>query len=124
MTNETSSSTSERRLAWMLDVLAVLYFAWTYFVLSRQTAGVVQTLRGLGVEAPRPTAFVMAHHAWLYAVGFGGAALLVVSKEFWVRDKRLSAGLTFLIALGALWLSDAARAALFEPLLTMIERLA
>ena len=114
---------TEARLAWITDVLAILYFVWNYSVLARHTRALGGTFQGLGVEVPGPTAFVLAHHAWLYPTVFVGASLLLVGKEMWLGDKRLSAGVTFLIALVVLWVTDFFRAVLTYPLFTMFEKL-
>ena len=111
-------------LAWAADVVTVLYFGWSYLALSRHTAAFGAMFHSLGAEVPRSTAFVLAHHGWLYPALFGGGVALVVAKEIWIRDKRLSAATTFLIALVVLWVSDYFKSALFFPLLDLLEKLA
>lgn len=93
-------------------------------MLSRHTAVLGGMVHSLGAEVPGPTAFVLAHHGWLYPILFGGAAVLVVAKEVWIADKRLSAAATFAIALGVLWVSDYLKTLLFEPLLGLFEKVA
>ena len=115
---------SERLLAWAADLVAILYFGWSYAFLSRHTMALGAMIEGLGAQPPVATAFVMAHHAWLYPALFGGAGILVLAKEFWIEDKRMSAVVTFVIALLVLWASDYCRSALFLPLLDVIEKLA
>lgn len=117
-------SADERRLAWAADVVSVLYFGWNYSVLSRHTAGFGSMIHSLGAEVPGSTAFVLAHHAWLYPILFGGAAVLVVAKEIWMDDKRLSVAVTFAIALVILWISDYFKTVLFYPMLGLFEKLA
>lgn len=115
---------SERLLAWAADLIALIYFAWSYTFLSRHTTAFGAMIAGLGAEPPGPTAFVLAHHAWLYPAMFGGAAILVLAKEVWIRDKRVSAVATFVVALLILWASDYCKSVLFLPLLDVIEKLA
>ena len=118
------SERSELLLAWAADVLSVLYFGWNYLSLSRHTTAFGAIILNLGAEIPPPTAFVLAHHAWLYPALFGGAVVLVVAKEAWVRDKRVSVALTFLIALLVLWISDYLKSVFFLPLLDVMGKLA
>ena len=92
--------------------------------MSRHTAAFGAMFHGLGAEVPRSTAFLLAHHGWLYPALFGGAVVLVVAKEIWIRDKRLSAATTFVIALVVLWVSDYLKSALFFPLIDLLEKLA
>ena len=119
-----SDTRSERLLAWAADLVALIYFAWSYAFLSRHTTAFGAMIEGLGAEPPGPTAFVMAHHGWLYPAMFGGAAILVLAKEVWIHDKRVSAVATFVIALLVLWVSDYCKSVLFLPLLDVIEKLA
>ena len=121
------SSVTERsgvKAAWLANVVALLYFAWNYLFLARHTAAFPGLFEGLGTEIPAPTAFVLAHHRWLYPTVFVGAGIAVVAKEFWIADKRLSVGMTFVIALCVLWSSDYFKTVLFYPLLGLIEKLA
>ena len=115
---------SEGKLAWATDFVALSYFAWSYLSLARHTEALRGAIEGLGAEIPGPTAFVLSHHGWLYPTVFVGAGILVVAKEAWLRDKRLSAGLTFAIALLVLWTSDYFKAVLFYPMLGLISKLA
>jgi hypothetical protein len=115
---------SEVLLAWAADILAVLYFAWSYQGLSRHTLAFGAIIANLGADVPGPTAFVMTHYAWLYPAVFGGAAVLVVAKELKIDDKRLSVVMTFLIALVVLWISDYLKSVFLLPLLEMLRGLA
>jgi hypothetical protein len=121
---EEDPTRSEVLLAWAADVLAVLYFGWSYVGLSRHTTALGAIIQNLGAEVPGPTAFVMAHHGWLYPAVFGGATALLVAKEIRIRDKRLSVSVTFLTALVVLWMSDYFKSVLFLPLLDVIRALA
>jgi hypothetical protein len=47
-----------------------------------------------------------------------------IAKESWIPDKRLSVGITFVIALGVLWTSDYFKTVLFYPLHGLVEKLA
>jgi hypothetical protein len=118
------TDTAGHKAVWLANVVALLYFVWNYLFLARQTAAFRGLFEGLGAEIPAPTAFVLAHHRWLYPVVFLGAGIAVLVKEFWITDKRLSAGITFVIALGILWTSDYFKTVLFYPLLGLIEKLA
>ena len=49
----------------------------------------------MGVELRGPTLFLVASYRWLYPIWFGGAAALVVAKQFFVREKIVSLTITF-----------------------------
>lgn len=92
--------------------------------MSRHTSGFGCVIHGLGTEVPGPTAFALAHNGRLCALPFGGVAVLVVAKEIWLDDKRLSVAVTFAIALVVLWTSGYFKTVMFYPMLGLFEKLA
>jgi hypothetical protein len=63
------------RVAWLANVVALLYFAWNHLFLTRHTAAIEGLMKGLGAEIPGPTALVLSHYRWLYPTVFVGAGI-------------------------------------------------
>jgi hypothetical protein len=114
---------AERRIAWISDAIACLYFAWLCFVLVRHTSAFAGAFEGLGAEIPASTAFLVRHYQWLYPVFLGGAGLFVLSKERWLRDARVSTAVTFTTALLVQAVSDHCREMTISPLLDLMRKL-
>ena len=90
----------EALLLWFATGLACLYFAWSYYSLSKATGIFSSLFASLGVELPVSTRFVLASHIFLYPLLFIGAGAVVIAKELLVRSKlfRLLITLTVVFA--------------------------
>ena len=77
----------------------------------------------MGVQLPASTRFVIANESWFYAVLFIGAAALILAKEFLIRDKRLSLGVTLMLSLLMIFAADWIRGTFLQPLLDLAEKL-
>lgn len=110
-------------VAWAASLLSCLYFGWTYVQVNRFTNGFGDMFASMGVELPRPTLFLLSNHSWLYLVLFVGAGVLVVAKEIFIRDKKLSLAATSIIAMCVLYAAGWIHTALYAPLLSLIEKL-
>src|SRR5262249_13606795 len=97
-------------------------FGWAYWNLGRATTVFRDLFASMGVELPVGTRFVISSHGWLYPTLFVGAAAVVVTKEVFMRDKKLSLALTSIIAFGVLFTTDWIVSALYSPLFAMIEK--
>lgn len=97
----------ERVIAWAGAWLACFYFLWLGFTLSRGAAQFGQLFEGLGAEVPPLTRFLVDHHAVLFSAAFGVAALVVLVKERFVADKRVSMMITMLLVIVVRFVVDA-----------------
>src|SRR6266850_3259170 len=87
-------------LGWVASMLVSLGCLFACLVLVR-SIGIFNTMfQGLGVELPGATRFLLTTYAWLFPVFFVGAAILVIAKEFVMRDVRgrLAATLVIFVA--------------------------
>ena len=110
-------------LALTASVIVALCCLIGYFILVRSTGIFVQMFIGLGVELPRTTRLVIATYSWLFPLIFGGAAIVVIVKEFLLRDVHRRLALTLIIFV--LTVSSAAFAAyaMYLPLFDLAQKL-
>ena len=74
-------------------------------------------LEGFNAQLPTRTHFLVHNYQWLYIVLFVGAGALVVGKEVFIRNKKLSIAITFLVCLGVLNAVGGIIQALYAPIL-------
>ena len=110
-------------LTWLLSVLMSLGCVLGCIVLYQSTSIFGNMFKGLGVELPLATKFLIASYTWLYPLLFGGAAMVLIVKEFVVRDtrRRLAVtGFTFLVLMSSLGL---VHYVLYLPLFDLVQKL-
>jgi len=115
---------AETVLAWVATLGSCGYLYWAYTVLQRHTVALGSAIDAAGGDLTSPARVVLDHHAWLYPLIFGSTAILLVTKELTLANKRLTLALTFVIALVTLFVVDSVRALLFVPLLKLLESIA
>jgi type II secretory pathway component PulF len=79
--------------------------------------------KGLGVDLPLPTKFLLANYAWLYPLFFGGAAILLIVDEFVVREARRRLTATKIIFLASVSSLAVVMFILYLPLFDLILKL-
>ena len=123
ITAPSSSSTRERVICWVTDLLAVLYLLWIAAYLVRSTGHFAQMYEGLGARLPASTQFLVDQRVWFYPAVFGGLAVLVLAKEAALRDKRVSSMITFLLALLGQFMAHWLTSVYYLPLFGLIRQL-
>jgi hypothetical protein len=113
----------ERVLAWAGTIVAVLYFAWRGATLFDVSKTFRTMFEGLGAELPTATRLAVEHRVWVHSVVFGLPALILLGKEFAVRDKRTSLMITMLVVIIFLLLSDVLVTVYYLPLFDMLDKL-
>ena len=119
------SNGSERRgsvFTWSATILACAYFAWIGASLYYSTSVFKNMFVSMGVELHGPTLIVIASYPWLYPILFGGAAALVVIKQFFVRQKWVSLTITLAAAVVVDVISSGIVRALYSPLVDLMEK--
>jgi hypothetical protein len=96
---------------------------WSYYVLGVYTKAFVTLFIAMGVEVPALARTVIAFYPWLYPLLFFGAGTLVVVKEFFIRDKRVSLFLTLIISLMVLFAVDWIKHLFTLPLLDLMQKI-
>jgi hypothetical protein len=116
-------SRKEKGFAWAASLFVSLYCIYTCVILVQSTGIFRELFKGLGVELPPATRFLIATYSWLYPVVFVGAAALVIGKEFVLRDvpRRLAA--TLIIFVAAVSAVGFVQYALNLPLLELVKKL-
>jgi hypothetical protein len=119
----TSGHTRERQLCLAINLVAVFYLLWLAISLGGATARFAQMYEALGAELSTPLEFLIRHGRWFYPSVFGGLAVVVVAKEWVIRDKRASSMVTLLIALVAQALGHVLTTAYYQPVFEMMRKL-
>ena len=89
-----------------------------------QSIEIFNTLfQGLGVELPGATRFLLATYVWLFPFLFVGAAILVIAKEFVMRDVRGRLAATLVIFVTAASSVGLVVFVLYLPVLELLRKL-
>ena len=110
-------------LTWIISIVACLYLLWTGAMLFYSTVAFANLFASMGVELPFPTTIVIGTYRFSYPVLFGGAAVLIIVKQFTMREKWINICTT----LGIVWvldiISNGIIRALYRPMFDMVEKL-
>jgi hypothetical protein len=108
-------------LTWTAAILAFTYIVWTGTALYFSTPIFINRYSGMGVDLHLSTKILIGFYRLMYPILFGGLAALVITKQFFVRDKWMSVSVT-LAAIVAVSLIGIVRA-LYRPPFDMAEKL-
>ena len=110
-------------LTWAISIAACIYLLWTCAMLFYSTGVFANLFASMGVDPPLPTRIVIGTYRFTYPVLFGGAAVLVIAKQFYIREKWINISTT----LGTVWVLDIIGneivRVLYRPLLDIMEKL-
>lgn len=112
-----------RILNWVVTILAGAYCLWIGTSLYQSTAAFDNMYKSMGVELNVPARFVTTAYRWLYPILFGGAAAVVIAKQFFVREKWANVAFTVAVTFAVQFASSGIVRALYSPLFEMIEKL-
>jgi len=108
---------------WTATILACAYILWSGTMLYLAIPSFIGMYSSMGVELPLPARIVITFYRFAYPALLGGAAALVIAKQFFVREKWVSLSITLvavvtvdIISRGIIW-------ALYQPLFDMMEKL-
>jgi hypothetical protein len=77
----------------------------------------------MGVDLSFSTRIIISFYRVLYPVLFGGAATLVIAKQYFVREKWANVSATLGTVLAANIVSNAIAIGLYQPLRDLMEKL-
>jgi type II secretory pathway component PulF len=117
------NSQQGKGLAWVAALLVSLCCICTCVFLLRSTGIFRELFKGLGVELPLTTRLLIATYSWLYPLLFVGAAVLVIAKEFALRDVRSKLAATVIIFVAAVSSAGLVQYVLYLPLLELVKKL-
>jgi type II secretory pathway component PulF len=109
--------------AWVASLLVSLCCIYVCVILTRSTGIFTGLFKDLGVELPLATRFLVATYSWLYPLLFVGAAVLVIAKEFVLRDIQRRLATTVIIFVVAVSSVGLVQYVLNMPLLDLVRKL-
>lgn len=121
----TQASKSDRLgdvVTWVAAILASVYFLWIGKSLYQSTPIFINMYKSMAVELNTPGLFVIRAYRWMYPILFGGAAALVIAKQFFVR-KWVSLATTLAVTVAVDLISRGIVQTLYRPLLDTMEKL-
>lgn len=110
-------------LTWIVTILACAYICWIGISLYYSTPIFINMYTSMGVELSLPLRIFIAGYHWMYPILFGGVAALVITKQFFVRDKWFSVSLTLAAAVAVGLIGYGIVRTLYQPLFDLIEKL-
>ena len=108
---------------WTITLLACVYFAYSGFSLYYSTGIFINMFNSMGVDLHLSTKIVIASYHFLYPVLFGGAAALVITKQFFVQQKWINLSITLATAFLVGLISNEIVRALYRPIFDLQEKL-
>ena len=110
-------------LTWTVTVAACAYFVWSGVALYSSVGIFARMFESMGVDLHLSTKLVLGSY-WLFLpLLFGGAVVLVIGKQFFVRDKWISLAITLGVTVMIDVVSNVVVRALYSPLFELIEKL-
>ena len=118
-----SSRVSSKILTPTLSVSVAFGCLIAWLVLIKITPIFTILFKGLEVELPLPTRFLLTNYFWIYPLFLGATVAALVAQEIFVRDARRR-----LLAMGGIFLAaavsvGAAVICLYLPLFVLAEKL-
>jgi hypothetical protein len=108
---------------WIATAFACAYIVWNGASLYYATSVFVKMFIAMNLNLHDPVLAFVANYRWLYPILFGGAMVLVIAKQFFVRNKIVSLTVTFCITVAVAIMGDAIVKALYHPMFDMIQKL-
>lgn len=108
---------------WTATILACAYIVCTGVMLYLSTPKFIDMYSSMGVELPLPTKIVIATYRFGYPFWFGGATVLLIGKQFSVREKWRNLSITLATVVVVTIIENWVVRALYRPMLDMVEKL-
>src|SRR5258708_13850421 len=110
-------------LTWIVTILAFGYIVWTGTSLYFSTPIFLNMYGSVGVDLHLSTRLLIGFYRLMYPILFGGIAALVITKQFFVRDKWITVSVTLAAPVAANLISEGIVSVLYRPLLDYMEKL-
>ncbi|HLK06758.1 MAG TPA: hypothetical protein VKV30_02395 [Candidatus Angelobacter sp.] len=108
---------------WTVTILACAYIGWIGVSLYYSTPIFINMYVSMGVDLSLSTKILIGFYRLMYPILFGGMAALVITKQFFVRNKWMSVSVTLAATVAVSLISEGIVRALYRPLFDMAERL-
>ncbi len=110
-------------LTWGLSLVACAYCLWLGATLFFTTPIFMNMYSSIGVDLSLSTKIILVFYRVLYPIVFGGAAILVIAKQYFVREKWANISATLGVVLIADFVANLSVRALYRPLWDLTEKL-
>jgi hypothetical protein len=111
-------------LTWTLTILACVYIVGTGIALYYSTGRFLDLYSSMNVPEFTGTAWFVFHcYRWFYPSFFGGASAFLITKEFFIRRRWMSAGITLAVSVAIGMAGELLAFALYDPIKLFQERL-
>ena len=108
---------------WIATILASAYILWSGTMLYFSTPRFIALFISMGLELPLPTRIVIITYRFGYPLWFGGATVLVIAKQFFVREKWPNLSISLMAVVMVDIISRTVIWALYRPIFEMTEKL-
>jgi hypothetical protein len=108
---------------WIVTILACVYIGWIGASLYYSTPIFINMYTSMGVDLHLSTKILIGFYRLMYPILFGGIAALVITKQFFVRDKWISVSVTLAATVAVSLISEGIVRALYRPLFDMVDKL-
>ena len=108
---------------WIATILACAYILWSGAMLYLSTPKFIDMYVSMGVELPLATRIVIGFYRIGYPFLFGGAVVLLIGKQFSVREKWPNLSITLGTVVAVAILGNWIVRALYRPLFDLVEKL-
>ncbi len=92
-------------------------------MLYYSTSKFMELFVSFDVQLPSATRMLVTNYRWLLPVWFGGAVLLMVAKQYFVRENAINLTITFATTITMSVLSGQIVRMLYQPILGMSDKL-
>jgi glucan phosphoethanolaminetransferase (alkaline phosphatase superfamily) len=110
-------------LTWALTIAACAYFVWSGISLYYSVGIFASMFGNIGVDLHLSTKLVLSFYWWALPLVFGGAVVLIIGKQFFVRDKWISLTLTLAVTVVIAVVSNVITRALYRPFFDLVDKL-
>jgi hypothetical protein len=116
-------SRKEKGFSWGASVFVSVCCIFTCVTSVQFTGTFTELFKGLEVELPLATRFLIVTYSWLYPLFYIGAGVLVIAKEFVLRNMRHRLVTTAVVFLAAISSVEPVQYILYLPMLDLVKKL-
>jgi hypothetical protein len=110
-------------LTWAVTIAACAYFVWSGISLYYSVGIFANMFASMGVALHLSTMLVLGSYRLFLPLVFGGAVVMVIGKQFFVRDKWTSLAITLGVTVVLEFVSNVVVQALYSPLYDLVDKL-
>jgi type II secretory pathway component PulF len=104
-------------LTWIATIPACVYCLWIGSSLYYTTGKFAELFNSFGGQLPTSTFLVVENYRWYYPLLFGGATVVLIAKQFFVRRKWISLAITLGAVITVGVITNEIAKALYRPVI-------